>query len=107
MAYAVTAVKERAVRTGYIIDLLSRAGTGILDSLLIRLMGRMEQHKIDVVKCLAVADSPLAGSLERLGFQREPSGVKMIAWILTPSVDRSHFFDPRRWHITYADLDGT
>ena len=67
----------------------------------------MAQDKIDVVKCLAVANSPLAGSLGRLGFRQEPQGVKMIAWILTPSIDRSYFFDSRHWHVTYADLDGT
>ena len=70
-------------------------------------MQRMAEQKIDVIKCLAIADSPLAGSLKRLGFGREPQGVKMIAWILTPSIERSRFFDSGRWHITYADLDGT
>lgn len=107
LAYGVTAVKERGLRTGYLIDCLFRPENGILESLLRLLLRQMAEERIDVVKCLSPADSPVAEVLKTLGFRQEPDGVKMIAWILTPSIDRSYFFDRRNWHLTYADLDGT
>jgi len=107
MAYAVMATKAGNFRTGYVIDFLFRTGRGIPESLFNRVMQQMAHDKIDVVKCLAVANSSVADLLEKLGFQPEPEGVKMIGWIHPPAIDRSHFFDSSHWHITYADLDGT
>jgi hypothetical protein len=107
MAYAVTAVKDEPIRTGYIIDLLFRPEEEVLDSLLTHVMEQMAHQEIDVVKCLAVGHSRLSRALESRGFQQEPEGLKMIAWILTASIDRACFFDPSRWYVTYADLDGT
>jgi hypothetical protein len=107
MGYAVTKGKPGPVRTGYLIDFLVRPEEGILEILLRLLTRQMADDEIDVVKCLAVAGSAAAGALESLGFRREPEGVRMIAWVLTPAIDRSCFFDERNWHVTYADLDGT
>lgn len=107
MGYAVTKVKPGTVRTGYLIDFLVRPEEGILEILLRLVSRRMADDEIDVLQCLAVAGSAAARTLERMGFRREPEGVRMIAWLLTPSIDRSDFFDERNWHVTYADLDGT
>lgn len=107
VAYAVTSIKAGYLRTGYIIDILFRPDGRILESLLKRVIQQMALDKIDVVECLAVGNSPLSGSLKRHGFEPEPQALKMIAWILTPRVDRSYFFNSSHWYITYADLDGT
>ena len=104
LGYAVTVIQEEDVRVGYIVDVLCRPDR--TEELLEAVIERLALSGADLVRCLAVAPSRLAGALKELGFRKEAGGVRVIGLVFDRSLDPDDLFDPRNWHITYGDLDG-
>jgi hypothetical protein len=104
VGYAVTVIQEEDVRVGYIVDVLCRPDR--TEELLEAVIERLALSGADLVRCLAVAPSRLAGAFKGLGFRKEAGGVRMIGLVFDKTLDPNDLFDPRNWHITYGDLDG-
>ncbi len=98
------------LRLGLILDLLTLPGDSSAGALVGHAVAHFREQKMDAVGCLMLRHSPYCKTLHQAGFMAIPNKVSPKRFyfgvqVKPDVVSSAVIYNPRRWFLTFADID--